>query len=137
MTAEREIRRRARPGLAGRRVRRTDRAVVGGEATLRAAIAPSTEAYGCFCRRAERSGERVSATLRAEPGSAGEPRQVLAARGITKSFPGVLALDNIDFDVRAGEVTALLGENGAGKSTLIKMMAGFYSPDRGEISVDR
>ena len=63
-------------------------------------------------------------------------RQVLVARGITKSFPGVLALDNVDFDVRAGEVTALLGENGAGKSTLIKMMAGFYSPDRGEISVD-
>ncbi|MFI0846875.1 sugar ABC transporter ATP-binding protein [Mesorhizobium sp. IMUNJ 23232] len=77
-----------------------------------------------------------SAPLRAEPASAGEPRQVLVARGITKSFPGVLALDNIDFDVRAGEVTALLGENGAGKSTLIKMMAGFYSPDRGEISVD-
>lgn len=65
-----------------------------------------------------------------------EPRQVLVARGLTKSFPGVLALDNIDFDVRAGEVTALLGENGAGKSTLIKLMAGFYSPDRGEISVD-
>ncbi len=66
----------------------------------------------------------------------GDPRRVLVARGITKSFPGVLALDNVDFDVRAGEVTALLGENGAGKSTLIKMMAGFYSPDRGEISVE-
>jgi ribose transport system ATP-binding protein len=65
-----------------------------------------------------------------------EPRQVLVARRLTKSFPGVLALDNVDFDVRAGEVTALLGENGAGKSTLIKLMAGFYSPDRGEISVD-
>jgi ABC-type sugar transport system ATPase subunit len=70
------------------------------------------------------------------PDAAGEPRQVLVARGITKSFPGVLALDNVDFDVRAGEVTALLGENGAGKSTLIKMMDGFYSPDRGEISVE-
>jgi ABC-type sugar transport system ATPase subunit len=64
------------------------------------------------------------------------PRQVLVAHGLTKSFPGVLALDNVDFDVRSGEVTALLGENGAGKSTLIKLMAGFYSPDRGEISVD-
>ncbi|MBD0415223.1 sugar ABC transporter ATP-binding protein [Oryzicola mucosus] len=63
-------------------------------------------------------------------------RPVLIAKGITKSFPGVLALDNVDFDVRAGEVTALLGENGAGKSTLIKMMAGFYAPDRGEITVD-
>ncbi len=65
-----------------------------------------------------------------------EPRQVLVARGITKSFPGVLALDNVDFDVRAGEVTALLGENGAGKSTLIKMIAGFYTSDRGEITID-
>ena len=65
-----------------------------------------------------------------------EPRAVLLARGITKSFPGVLALDNVDFEVRSGEVTALLGENGAGKSTLIKMMAGFYSPDQGEITVD-
>lgn len=66
----------------------------------------------------------------------GEPRTVLAARSIVKSFPGVLALDDIEFTVRAGEVTALLGENGAGKSTLIKMMAGFYAPDSGEITVD-
>lgn len=66
----------------------------------------------------------------------GERREILVARGVTKSFPGVLALDNVDFDVRAGEVTALLGENGAGKSTLIKLMAGFYTPDRGEITVD-
>ncbi|MDQ0391891.1 sugar ABC transporter ATP-binding protein [Labrys monachus] len=65
-----------------------------------------------------------------------EPRPILVARGVTKSFPGVLALDNVDFDVRAGEVTALLGENGAGKSTLIKLMAGFYAPDRGDITVD-
>src|SRR5690606_36102910 len=70
------------------------------------------------------------------PADMGAPRAVLVARGITKSFPGVLALDNVDFDVRAGEVTALLGENGAGKSTLIKMMAGFYAPDDGEITVD-
>ena len=77
----------------------------------------------------------AAATADAEA-TVGDPRQVLVARGITKSFPGVLALDNVDFDVRAGEVTALLGENGAGKSTLIKMMAGFYSPDRGEISVE-
>jgi ABC-type sugar transport system ATPase subunit len=58
------------------------------------------------------------------------------ARGITKSFPGVLALDNVDFETHAGEVTALLGENGAGKSTLIKMMAGFYAPDSGAITVE-
>jgi ABC-type sugar transport system ATPase subunit len=78
----------------------------------------------------------VSAILQvAPPEGLSEPHPVLVAREITKSFPGVLALDNVDFDVREGEVTALLGENGAGKSTLIKMMAGFYSPDRGEILV--
>jgi ABC-type sugar transport system ATPase subunit len=60
---------------------------------------------------------------------------VLTARGVTKSFPGVLALDNVDFEVRAGEVNALLGENGAGKSTLIKLMAGFFAPDAGAIEV--
>lgn len=63
-------------------------------------------------------------------------RSVLVASGLSKSFPGVLALDTVDFEVRAGEVTALLGENGAGKSTLIKMMAGFYAPDSGSIIVD-
>jgi ABC-type sugar transport system ATPase subunit len=60
---------------------------------------------------------------------------VLIADGITKSFPGVLALSEVHFEVRPGEVNALLGENGAGKSTLIKLMAGFYAPDRGEIRV--
>ena len=62
-------------------------------------------------------------------------RPVLVARGISKSFPGVVALDNVDFEITSGEVNALVGENGAGKSTLIKVMAGYYTPDRGEILV--
>ena len=60
---------------------------------------------------------------------------VLVADRVSKAFPGVLALDDVSFEVRASEVNALVGENGAGKSTLIKLMAGFYTPDRGEIRV--
>ncbi len=58
---------------------------------------------------------------------------VLALRGLSKRFTGTLALDDVDLDVRRGEIHALLGENGAGKSTLIKVLAGVYSADAGEI----
>jgi len=61
---------------------------------------------------------------------------VLEAKGIVKTFPGVLALDTVDFDLREGEVHALCGENGAGKSTLMHILAGVYRQDSGEILIN-
>jgi rhamnose transport system ATP-binding protein len=64
------------------------------------------------------------------------PAPLLEMRGISKSFPGVKALDNVDIALYPGTVTALIGENGAGKSTLVKILTGIYQPDSGEIVVD-
>src|SRR3989454_6777558 len=65
-----------------------------------------------------------------------DQRPLLEIRGLAKSFPGVKALQGVDFTVRAGEVHGLMGENGAGKSTLIKVLTGVYPRDAGTIRFD-
>jgi ribose transport system ATP-binding protein len=61
---------------------------------------------------------------------------LLEMRGISKRFPGAVALDSVDFQIARGEVVALVGENGAGKSTLMKILGGVHQPDSGEIKID-
>jgi ribose transport system ATP-binding protein len=65
--------------------------------------------------------------------SPAEPQSLLEMRGISKRFPGVIALDDVSFKVGKGEVVAICGENGAGKSTLMKILGGVHQPDAGEI----
>ena len=69
----------------------------------------------------------------ASAGSAPQGEPILRLRGISKQFGAVSALTDIDLDVHAGEVVALVGDNGAGKSTLVKIISGVYQPDEGEI----
>ena len=65
------------------------------------------------------------------------PTPILQAQAVSKQFPGVLALDEVDFELRAGEVHVLFGENGAGKSTLIQMLAGVHVPTAGQHPLSR
>src|SRR5215471_18443648 len=63
------------------------------------------------------------------------PNPVLAMKAITKTFPGVVALDGVDLEVHPGEIVGLAGENGAGKSTLMKILGGIYQPDSGTLHI--
>ncbi len=73
----------------------------------------------------------------AGPSGGGSPEPLrLAMRNVTKTFPGVRAVDEVSLEVRPGEVHALIGENGAGKSTLMHLVAGVYQPDSGKIELD-
>ena len=83
-------------------------------------------------RQAPRADPITSATVPPLPSGA----ELLSLRGIVKRFPGVLALAGVDFDLRRGEIHALVGENGAGKSTLMKIVAGMIPPDEGSLFLD-
>ena len=67
-----------------------------------------------------------------ESGAVPQADYLLDVEGVRKAFPGVVALDNVQFRLKRGTVHALMGENGAGKSTLMKIIAGVYTPDQGE-----
>ncbi|MEE6274261.1 sugar ABC transporter ATP-binding protein [Georgenia wangjunii] len=71
-----------------------------------------------------------------KPPPRAEPDALLVARGVTRRFPGVLALDHVDLDLYPGEVHALVGENGAGKSTLVRIIAGVETRDSGALQLD-
>ena len=62
--------------------------------------------------------------------------KILEVKNVTKLYPGVVALDDVSFDVEEGEILALIGENGAGKSTVIKTIAGAIQPEKGTIVID-
>jgi len=65
-----------------------------------------------------------------------DTQNVVVMKAISKSFPGVVALENVDFVLRKGEIHGLVGENGAGKSTLIKILTGVEQPDKGTMELD-
>ena len=78
----------------------------------------------------------ASASSRAAAAAVVAPQTVLSARGLVKRYGKVVAIDNADFDLRAGEILAVIGDNGAGKSTMVKAVSGAVRPDAGEIRLD-
>ena len=71
--------------------------------------------------------------MSADPAEDTRSGRVLGIRQLSKTFPGTLALDHVDFDLEHGEIHALVGQNGSGKSTLIKVLAGYHHPDSGAV----
>jgi ribose transport system ATP-binding protein len=65
-----------------------------------------------------------------------ENKEIIRMEGIYKQFPGVLALDNVDFQINEGQIHGIVGENGAGKSTLIKILTGALQPTSGDVFID-
>src|ERR1700716_750887 len=92
---------------------------------------------GCGRRRVQGSRSALMATTVMEaPPRPRTETPILSIRGVSKRFGAVQALHDVDFEVHAGEVVALVGDNGAGKSTLVKILAGIHQPDTGEFYFD-
>jgi len=103
----------------------------------RQTLAPELSTSSTQASPAVTSGNVTDATTSVVAASASdsteEQTQAVSVTGLSKTFPGQKALVNVSFDVRPGEIHALLGQNGSGKSTLIKVLAGIYSPDEGSV----
>src|SRR4051794_34675331 len=101
-------------------------------------MAPRRPQAGGEPRRPSRPRDRrrIPMSTAPPPPATGTETSVLALRGITKTFGAVAALMNVDLDVAAGQVVAIVGDNGAGKSTLVKVLSGVHSADSGTIAFE-
>ena len=79
---------------------------------------------------------KIKSTNKQKKGMREMSEYILELKGITKIFPGVKALDNVHFQLKQGEIHALMGENGAGKSTFIKVITGVHQAEEGEIFIN-
>src|SRR5215216_2897843 len=121
-------------------MRSTVRAAALTDSTTVPHPTPVPQANVAYWRASRRCAAKGTSPrmVQSEPARPDEsPRPpLLRVERVTKSFPGVLALQDVSLEVHPGEVLGLVGENGAGKSTLMKILSGVYQPDSGEIILD-